>query len=214
MFGTELECHLLKRFEMSEHDVYSVFIDAKPVMAEVNARFPEVELDDSRMVVRSRRFITAGAALAHLDLALWLVRRRSPSLAAQTSRYLIVDPRPSQVAYAIPDQIAHNDPLVERFERWARRHLSSRFSLAEAARHVGTSERTLARWLENVLGKTSFSYVQDLRVERATHMLQTTDASIEEIASLVGYRDGVTLRTLLRRKTGSSVRELRARGQH
>lgn len=176
-------------------------------------RFPRVELDDSRMVVESQRFVTAGAALAHLDLALWLVRRRSPALAALTARYLIVDPRPSQVAYAIPDQLAHHDPLVERFERWARRHLATRFSLADAARHVGASERTLARRLQAVLGKTPLSYVQDLRVERALHLLKTTDASIEEIAALVGYGDGVTLRTLLRRKTGSGVRELRARSQ-
>src|SRR5581483_11532973 len=39
-------------------------------------RFPRVELDESRMIVESGRFATAGAALAHLDLALWLVRRR------------------------------------------------------------------------------------------------------------------------------------------
>ena len=82
-------------------------------------RFPRVELDDSRMVVESGRFATAGAALAHLDLALWLVRRRSPALAALTARYLIVDSRSSQASYAIPDHLAHADPIVERFERWA-----------------------------------------------------------------------------------------------
>ena len=176
------------------------------------ARFPQVELDDSRMVVESQRFVTAGAALAHLDLSLWLLRRRSPALAAQTARYLVVDPRPSQAEYAIPDQLAHDDPLVERFERWARRHLCTRFSLAEAARHAGTSERTLARRLQSVLGKTPLSYVQDLRVERALHLLKTSDASIDVIAEQVGYGDGVTLRALLRRKTGSGVRELRGRG--
>ena len=58
-------------------------------------RYPHVILDDSRMIVSSSRFVTGGAALAHLDLALWLVRRRSPALAALTARYLLVDPRPS-----------------------------------------------------------------------------------------------------------------------
>jgi transcriptional regulator GlxA family with amidase domain len=66
-------------------------------------RFPRVELDESRMIVESGRFATAGAALAHLDLVLWLVRRRSPALAALTARYLIVDSRSSQASYAIPD---------------------------------------------------------------------------------------------------------------
>jgi transcriptional regulator GlxA family with amidase domain len=161
--------------------------------------------------VQSARLVTAGAALAHLDLSLWMVRRHSPALAALTARYLVVEPRTSQAAYAIPDQLAHADPLVEKFEAWARRRLADRFSLAEAARAVGASERTLARRLAAVLGKSPLSYVQDLRVERATHLLQTSDASIDDIAAQVGYGDGVTLRTLLRRKTGRGVRELRAR---
>lgn len=174
-------------------------------------RFPRVTLDDSRMIVQSGRCVTAGAALAHLDLALWLVRRRSPALAALTARYLVVDSRPSQALFAIPDHLAHADPLVERFETWARDHLVERFSLSEAARAVGASERTLARRLRGVLGKSPLGYVQDLRVERAVHRLQTSDATLDVIAAEVGYTDGVTLRTLLRRKIGRGVRDLRQR---
>ncbi len=174
-------------------------------------RYPHVVLDDTRMLVSSSRFVTAGAALAHLDLALWLVRLKSPSLAALTARYLVVEPRPSQAAFAIPDHLMHSDPLVERFERWARRQLAESFSLSEAARATGTSERTLARRLQSVLGKSPLTYVQDLRVERAVHLLQTSSASIDQIATQVGYADGATLRTLIRRKIGRGVRELRAR---
>jgi transcriptional regulator GlxA family with amidase domain len=172
-------------------------------------RFPRVELDESRMVVESSGVITAGAALAHFDLALWLVRRRSPGLARVTAHHLVFDGRPSQASHVLPDHIAHADPLVEKFERWARRHLAA-FSLAAAARSVGTSERTLERRLQGVLGKSPLSYVQDLRVEQAVHLLRTSDASVEEIAAQVGYRDGVTLRTLVRRKTGRGLRELRS----
>jgi transcriptional regulator GlxA family with amidase domain len=172
-------------------------------------RFPDVYLDESQMIVVSGNCITAGAALAHLDLALWLVRQRSPQLAGLVARYLMVDPRPSTAVMAIPDHLAHSDPIVEAFERWARESLSTPFSLADAARSVGTSARTLSRRMQKVLGKTPVSYVQQLRVERAVHLLRTSDASIDDIAGEVGYSDGVTLRTLLRRKTGRGVRELR-----
>lgn len=172
-------------------------------------RFPRVELDESRMIVEAARVVTAGAALAHVDLALWLVRRRSPALAHAVARYLVFDARPSQAAYSMPDHLAHADPMVERFEHWARNHLCD-FDLARAARHVGASERTLERRIRAVLGKTPLSYVQDLRVETAVHRLRTTKESIDAIASVVGYADGVTLRTLLRKKTGRGVRELRA----
>jgi transcriptional regulator GlxA family with amidase domain len=42
------------------------------------------------------------------------------------------------------------------------------------------------------------------------HLLKTTSHSIERIAAMVGYADGVTLRTLLRRRLGRGVRELRS----
>jgi transcriptional regulator GlxA family with amidase domain len=62
-----------------------------------------------------------------------------------------------------------------------------------------------------VLGKTPLSYFQDLRVERALHLLRTGSESVDQIASQIGYADGVTLRSLLRRKLGKGVRELRSR---
>ncbi|HLG85072.1 MAG TPA: helix-turn-helix domain-containing protein [Bradyrhizobium sp.] len=173
-------------------------------------RYPLVRLEDERMLVRSGRVLTAGAALSHMDMALWLIRQASPSLAATTARYLIVDSRPMQSAYAISDHLAHADPLVQRFERWARDHLAEGFSLDEAAAAVGTSKRTLARRISDVLGKSPLSYFQDLRVERAVHLLRTSSDDVERIAAAVGYADGVTLRNLLKRKLGRGVREIRS----
>lgn len=173
-------------------------------------RYPRVVLEESRMVVGSSRFVTAGAALAHIDLALWLVRRSSPALAALTARYLVIDPHPWQAVFMIPGHLMHTDPLIERFEQWARHRLTGGFSLGAAASAAGTSERTLARRMKTILGKTPLSYFQDLRVERAVHLLQTSSDSIEVIAAQVGYANGATLRTLLRRRIGRSVSALRA----
>ncbi len=175
----------------------------------MRTRFPRVQVDDSRMIVAAHGVLTAGAALAHVDLALWLVRQVSPSIARATARHLVVDERPSQAAFVLPDFVAHADTLVDKFEHWARAHLAQ-FSMSAAATSVGASERTLERRVRGVLGKSPVSYVQDLRVERAVHELETTDRSVDEVAALVGYSDGVTLRTLLRRKTGRGVRDLRA----
>jgi len=174
-------------------------------------RYPQVRLDSSRMVVPSGRFCTAGAAMGHLDLALWLLNQASPDVAAVVARYLLVDARPSQAAYMIPDHLARADPLVERFERWARGRLAEGFSLDAAAESLATSTRTLQRRIEAVLGKSPLSYFQDLRVERAVHLLQTSRLDIERIAAEVGYVDGATLRTLLRRRLGKGVRELRGK---
>jgi len=172
-------------------------------------RYPRVLLEQSRMLVPSGRFLTAGAALGHMDMALALVRAASPELAALAARYLVVDARAAQSAYAVADHLAHRDPLVERFEAWARQRMDQGFSLDAAASALATSKRTLARRMNEVLGKSPLSYFQDLRVERAVHLLKTSSTNLDRIAEQVGYADGVTLGTLLRRRLGKGVREIR-----
>ena len=39
-------------------------------------------------------------------------------------------------------------------------------------------------------------------------LAKTTDETVEEIATRVGYAEGVTLRTLLRRRLGQGVKEI------
>ena len=172
-------------------------------------RYPRVGLDESNMIVKSDRCVTAGAALGHMDLALWLIRSISPQIAALTAKYLIVDARPSQSVYALTDHLLHSDPVVQRFETWARARLAEGFSLDDAARAVGASKRTLARRMQSVLGRSPLSYFQSLRVERAVHLLKTGDASVDDVAAQVGYADAATLRTLLRRNLQMGVRQIR-----
>jgi transcriptional regulator GlxA family with amidase domain len=46
-------------------------------------------------------------------------------------------------------------------------------------------------------------------VERAVHLLKTSNASVDEVAERVGYSDGATLRLLLRRKLNLGIKEIR-----
>ena len=173
-------------------------------------RFPNVRLDETRMLVPTDIGVTAGAAMGHLDLALWLIGRSSPALAEMVSRYLLADIRSSQAAYIIPNHLARADPVITRFEQWARQKLKTGFSLPQAANALGITPRSLQRRCEAVLGKSPLSYFQDLRVERARTLLHGSRLGVDAIAAEVGYVDGATLRTLLRQRLGRGVRELRA----
>ncbi len=175
------------------------------------ARYPKVHLDHSQMVVTSEGITTAGAAFGHVDLALAIVRASSPALSDLVARYLVVDERPSQAAYTIPSALAQSDPTVAAFERWIREHLAETFSLPEAARAIGVSERTLQRAVQRTIGTSPIRFVQDLRVERAAHLLRTTDLSLEMISRKVGYEHPNTLRVLLRERTGKTTAALRNR---
>jgi transcriptional regulator GlxA family with amidase domain len=174
-------------------------------------RYPAVTIDETRMVTTSDGVMTAGAAFGHVDLALAIVRMSSPALADLVARYLVVDERPSQSSYTIPSALAQSDPLVAAFERWARLHLEEPISIVDAARSLGVSERTLQRTVRRVLGMSPVRFVQDLRVEQASHLLRTTGLSLDSIARKVGYEHANTLRVLLRERTGSTTGALRGR---
>lgn len=162
-------------------------------------RYPAVDLDLAAMVVNAGRALTAGAAFAHVDLALALLRQSSPDLAEQVARLLVIDERPSQGAYLALDHLDHRDEVVVAFEHHVRARLGEPFDVAGAARAIGTSRRTLERRLERSVGLSPLAFVQRLRVERAVHLMRTTGASADQVAPRVGYANGSTLRALLRR---------------
>ena len=173
------------------------------------ARYPAVRLDQSQMVISSDGITTAGAAFGHVDLALAIVRASSPALADLVARYLVIDERPAQSAYIIPSTLAQSDPTVAAFERWVRERLAEPVSIPVAASAIGVSERTLQRSVQRTLGTSPIRFVQDLRVERAAHLLRTTELSLEAIAGKVGYEHPHTLRVLLRQRTGKTTASLR-----
>ncbi len=173
------------------------------------SRYPTVNLHDDRMLVSSSGITTAGAVLAHFDLALWIVRQVGTDLAAMTARYLLIDARSSQTEYVIPDHLVHSDGVVAAFERWTKDTLAEGFSLAAAAAAAGVSPRTLARRTRAILGKTPLECFQDARIRHAVHLLQTTGESVDRIAEMVGYVDAQPLRLLLRKRLGRSALQIR-----
>ena len=162
-------------------------------------RYPDIELDADRMVVKDEDVLTAGAAFAHIDLALTLVRGMSVELADRVARHLLIDERATQSMYVPLDHVSHDDQLVRLFERHVRANLAAPLPITTVARELATTPRTLERRVRATANMTPLELIQRIRAERAEHLLATTEQSIDEIALDIGYRNGSTLRALLRK---------------
>ena len=202
--GTFVDAPLVSREHPHDLELVAVGVGAVDALGGAVAR-----LAGRRMVIASDGITTAGAAFGHVDLALAVVRSSSPAVADLVTRYLVVDERPSQSLYAIPSALAQSDPTVSAFERWVRERLSEPISNPQAAKAIGVSERTLQRAVQRTLGIAPIRFIQDLRIERASHLLRTTEQSMETISGKVGSKHPNTLRVLLRERTGKTTAALR-----
>lgn len=173
-------------------------------------RFPRVTLRTDRMVVRSGAVFTAGSAFAHADLMLAiLAHSSSPSLAHMVAKYLVLDERVSQARYMVMDHLRSSDPAVRVLEAFVSANIERQITIHEMARATASSPRTLARRVEKALGTTPQQLAQRLRIARAVHLLETTRASVGDVAARVGYADAAAFRRVFRRLVGESPRARR-----
>lgn len=64
------------------------------------------------------------------------------------------------------------------------------------------AERTIKRRFKQATGVTLKDYVQNLRVEEAKRLLESTCEPVDEISARVGYEDVSFFRRLFKRRTG------------
>jgi transcriptional regulator GlxA family with amidase domain len=76
-------------------------------------------------------------------------------------------------------------------------------------RHARIAERTLKRRFKNCTGVALIDYVQNLRIEEAKRLLESTDRAADEISAEVGYEDPSFFRRLFKRRAGLSPSQYR-----
>jgi len=154
------------------------------------ARHPTCRVDTRRMVVEDDGVVTAGAAMAQMDLMLMLIARsHGAGVAEQVMRYLLLDERPTQAVYAAAGHLAGHDGLVGGLERLVEQHLPQSLSVETMAGLLHVSPRTLERRVRAATGQSPKAFAQAVRLRRARHLLETTALPVSEVAVRVGYSD-------------------------
>lgn len=148
--------------------------------------------------------------MAQADLMMAVVAQiYGEETARLTANYLLIDRRELQSQYIMSGLMTHRHPEVAKAESWIRENIAMVFTISDVAAVVGLSPRTLGRRITEIVGVGPLKFVQQLRIEHAIHLLETTHRSFETIAVDVGYQDASSLRRLLKRQTGKSPSQFR-----
>lgn len=155
------------------------------------SRYRSVRLRADEIVCASGTVFTAAAAMAQLDLSLVLVRRLvGHEVAHACARYLVIDEaRNSQAPFLVMEHLTRHDELVARAEQWMSANLDRPIELADVARSLGCSDRTLTRHFVAATGLSPARFVRRLRLETAARLLAASALPVADVADQVGYDD-------------------------
>lgn len=177
-------------------------------------RFANVRLDVDQLIIDDDDIVTAGGAMAWVDLGLRLVDRYyGAAIMIETAQVLLVDPPGRQQRFysAFSPRLAHGDQAVLKVQHWLQETGAKESALSVLAEQAGMEERTFLRRFQKATGMTTTEYCQRLRVGRAREMLQASRLPLERIAWDVGYSDAGAFRKVFTRIVGLTPGEYRRR---
>jgi transcriptional regulator GlxA family with amidase domain len=163
---------------------------------ELTRRYPLVEVATDVLYLDDGDLLTSAGVTAGLDLCLHLVRRDYGSaVAANVARRLVMAPHRDggQAQFLTAPAIA-GDGSLEPVMRWMQDHLTEPLTLASIATQASMSTRTLSRQFRAQTGSTPLQWLIRLRVNRAQELLETTDLTIDQIATASGFGSPLLLR--------------------
>ena len=180
------------------------------------ADHPAVRVDPDPIFIREGNVWTGAGISACLDLALALVAEDfGESTALRVARQLVMYlKRPSgQSQFSVPLEPVSTTRRIEEIRHYINENLRQPISVADLAEAAHLGERQLSRVFRAELGMTPAAYLESARVELARHQLESTDDTLDRIASACGFGTIDTLIRAFRRTLNTSPTEYRRRFQ-
>jgi transcriptional regulator GlxA family with amidase domain len=175
--------------------------------AEFRALYPRVDLDERVLFVDDGDVLTSAGLAAGLDLCLHVLRAdHGSAVATAVARHTVVAPwRDGGQAQFIDHPLpAPTDGTTAATREWALARLAEPLDLAGLARHARMSVRTFSRRFRAETGLSPHAWLVRRRLDRARHLLESTNLTVERVAAESGLGTSASLRAHLDQELGVS----------
>jgi transcriptional regulator GlxA family with amidase domain len=181
--------------------------------ADLARRYPAIHVEPDVLYVDEGSVLTSAGVASGLDLSLHMLRTdHGAALASHVARRLVVPPHRDggQAQYVDQPLPAHTGGSLATTRAWALEHLHEPLTVRALAAHAHVSERTFARRFTAETGVPVLQWLLARRVDAARTALESTSASIDEIAAACGFGTAANLRKHFRRHVATTPTAYRA----
>ncbi|MER8221404.1 helix-turn-helix domain-containing protein [Streptomyces sp. NPDC094143] len=183
--------------------------------------FPRVRVDPDVLFVDDGDVLTSAGVAAGIDLCLHMVRRdHGTAVANDVARRTVVPPhraggQAQYIARPVPDP---QQASTTTARTWALGRLHEPIQLRDMAAQEAMSVRTFTRRFREETGVSPGQWLTQQRVERARHLLESTDRSVDQVAREAGFGTAQSMRQHLQAALGVTPsayrRTFRAGAEH
>ncbi|MGF6841545.1 transcriptional regulator GlxA family with amidase domain [Paraburkholderia youngii] len=161
-------------------------------------RYPRVRLDPDVLYVDDGNVLTSAGTAAGLDCCLHVLRKICGArVANHVARRLVVSPHRQGGQAQYVQQPMPPNPRGDRLSGlldWVSGNLAAPHTLDTLAARALMSRRTFTRRFRLATGTTVGAWLLAQRLARAQQLLESTDASVEAIATGAGFGSAASLR--------------------
>jgi transcriptional regulator GlxA family with amidase domain len=168
-------------------------------------RYPGVNLKTRHLITQADNIYCAGSVNSVADLVVhvvegWFGHRIARAIEHQFSPE--IRRSFSSAAYEDEPGGSHPDETVLEAQQWLQSRLAGPISIAELARHLGLTGRTLNRRFRQATGLTPQAYLQKIRMVTARELLKHSNLPVSDIAWKLGLSDASYFSALFRSHCG------------
>ncbi|MFE7339712.1 GlxA family transcriptional regulator [Streptomyces griseus] len=178
------------------------------------ADHPEIEVDADPIFIREGDVWTGAGISACLDLSLALIADDlGEAIALRVARQLVMylKRQSGQSQFSVPLEQISTTRRIEDLRHHILRNIGLQLTVVDLAAYAHVSDRHLTRIFKTELGMTPHAYIESVRVEKARNELESSDATLERIASVCGFGTTDTLVRAFRRRLNTTPTEYRRR---
>lgn len=176
--------------------------------------FPSINLQRDQLITDENGVYTNGGAYSFLNLIIYLVEKyfdRETAIFCSKVFQIEID-RASQSQFIIfRGQRAHEDELILHAQEYLENNFQQKLSIESLSSELAVGRRNFDRRFIKATGNTPIEYAQRVKVEAAKRAFETSQKTVSEVMSDVGYADAKAFREVFKRMTGISPFEYKTK---